>query len=175
MRTGNFVLVLAIAAASAAPLLAQDSTVVCHTVPCVVVFEWGNSGSMPPDPDRRYGAPSDLEAAFQTGLQESGLQVSRTGQSPTTLRVRITPQNKALCDLAVGTNPDYGCHTVQRASITIEQNDTPKGGVRRVEVNPRCTDTKMSPTYRQFGQFAAEYFIYMVSGQQGKRPTTIKC
>lgn len=168
-------IVLAMIAASATPLLAQDSTVVCHTAPCVVTFEWGNSGSMPPDPDRRYGAPSELEAAFLTGLQQAGLQVVRSGQSVTTLLVRITPQNKALCDLAAGTNPDYSCHTVQRASITIQQNDTPKGGVRRVDINPRCTDSQMSPTFRQFGGFAAEYFIFMVSGQQGKRPTTIKC
>lgn len=174
MRIGT--IVLAIAVASATPLLAQDtSAVLCHDVPCVVNFEWGNSGGMPPDPDRRYGAPSDLESAFVAGLRQAGFQVTSSGQSPSTLRVRLTPQNRALCDLAVGTDPDYSCHTVQRASISIERSDAPKGDLRRVDVNPRCTDTTAMPTFRQFGQFAAEYFIYMAGGQHGKRPTTIKC
>ena len=167
---------ITMAALSATPLLAQDTTaVVCHTAPCLVVFEWGSSGAMPPDPDRRYGTPSELESSFVSGLQEAGLQVTRNGPAPTTLLVRITPQNKALCDMAVGTDPDYTCHTVQRASITIQQAETPNGGIRRVEINPRCTDPKTSPTFLQFGRFAAEYFVYMASGQKGQRPTSIKC
>ena len=168
--------VITFAALSATRLHAQDSTaIVCHTAPCLVEFEWGNSGAMPPDPDRRYGAPSDLESAFLSGLAQAGLQVARTGQAPTTLLVRIMPKDKALCDLAVGTDPDYSCHTVQRATITIQQNDSPKGGVRHVELNPRCTDTKALPTFGQFGRFAAEYFVFMASGQQGRHSTTIKC
>jgi hypothetical protein len=166
----------AVALLSASAVLAQDSTsIVCHTAPCVVTFEWGNSGSVPPDPDRRYGAPSELESSFVSGLQQAGLQVSRSGAAPTVLLVRITPQNRALCDAAVGTNPDYSCHTAQRAAITIQRSDSVKGGVTRVDINPRCTDPKSLPSFTQFGQFAADYFIYMASGQKGHRPTSIKC
>jgi len=167
---------IAAAALSATPLFAQDTTaIVCHNAPCVVTFEWGSSGAMPPDPDRRYGAPSELESTFLSGLEQAGLQVARDGSAPTTLLVRITPQNKALCDMAVGTDPDYSCHTVQRASITIQQTENPKGGLRRVEVNPRCTDPKASPTFTQFGRFAANYFLFMANGQKGQRPTSIRC
>lgn len=167
---------ITLAAISATRLYAQDSTaIVCHTSPCVVVFEWGNSGALPPEPDRRYGAASDLESSFLSGLEQSGLQVSRTGQAPTTLLVRITPKNKALCDMAVGTDPDYSCHTADRATITIQQSDSPKGGVRHVELNPRCSDTKASPTFAQFGRFAAEYFVFVAGGQKGHHSTTIRC
>ena len=52
---------------------------------------------------------------------------------------------------------------------------TVKGGVTRVEVNPRCTDPKSLPTFTQFGQFAAEYFVFMASGQKGHRPASVRC
>ena len=173
MRIG--IIALAISAAAAAPLLAQDSTaVICHAAPCVVTFEWGSSSSNAPDPDRRYGAPTDLESSFLSNLQQAGFSVTRTGQSATTLLVRLTPQNKALCDVAVGTNPDYSCHTVQRANIVIQGGDS-KAGVNHVDVNPRCTDPQVYPSYAQFGRFAAEYFVYMVGGQKGERPRSIKC
>lgn len=167
---------IAMAAFSTTPIFAQDTaTVACRAAPCVVTFEWGSSGSMPPDPDRRYGAPSELESSFLSGLQQAGLQVSRSGPAPITILVRVTPQTRALCDAAVGTNPDYSCHTVQRAAITVQRSDSVKGGVTRVEINPRCTDPKALPTFTQFGQFAAEYFIYMARGQKGHRPTSIRC
>lgn len=166
----------AVAAFSATPLLAQDTTsTVCHTAPCVVSFEWGSSGATPPDPDRRFGAPSDLESSFLSGLQQAGLQVTENGASSATLLVRITPQNKAPCDVSVGTNPDYSCHTAQRATITVQRTDSVKGGITHVEINPRCTDPKSYPTFAQFGRYAADYFIYMASGQKSRRPGSIRC
>ncbi|HSQ31737.1 MAG TPA: hypothetical protein VLN49_17890 [Gemmatimonadaceae bacterium] len=167
---------LGFAAVSAARLLAQDSTAVaCQAAPCVITFEWGNGGSMPPDPDRRYGAPSELEAAFLERLQELGFKVSRTGPAPTTLLVRISPHDRALCDMSVGTNPDYSCHTAERATVTIQQADAPPKSVRRVDVNPRCADPKMLPTFPQFGRYTAEYFGYVVFDRKGSRPASIKC
>ena len=167
---------IGVAMLSATPLLAQDTTaVVCREAPCLVVFEWGNSSSMPPEPDRRYGSPSELESAFLGGVQQAGLQVMRSGQAPVTLLVRIMPLDRALCDAAVGTDPDYTCHTAQRATITIQQAETPKGGLRHVDVNPHCTDPKTSPSFAQFGRFAADYFVFMVNGQRGRRPTSIRC
>ncbi len=167
---------LGFAAAFAAPLLAQDSSaVVCQAAPCIIMFAWGNGGSMPPDPDRRYGAPSELESAFITRLQELGFKASRTGPAPATLLVRIMPHDRALCDMSVGTDPDYSCHTAERATITIQQADAPAKAVRRVDVNPRCADPKMLPTFPQFGRYAAEYFGYMVVDRKGPRPASIKC
>lgn len=167
---------LGLATVSAAPLLAQDSSAVaCRAAPCVITFEWGNGGAMPPDPDRRYGAPSELESAFIERLQELGFNVSRTGAASTTLAVRIMPHDRALCDMSVGTNPDYSCHTAERAMITIQQADAPAKSVRRVDVNPRCADPKMLPTFQQFGRYVADYFGYMLGDRKGPRPASIKC
>lgn len=165
-----------IAVAFAAPLIAQDSSaVVCQAAPCIINFEWGNGSSMPPDPDRRYGAPAELEAAFIARLQELGFKPGRTAPAPTTVVVRIMPHDRALCDMSVGTNPDYSCHTAERAMITIQQADAAAKSVRRVDVIPRCADPKMLPTFPQFGRYAAEYFGYMVAGRKGARPASIKC
>jgi len=78
--------VLGLVALVAAPLVAQDTThVFCRESACVVVFDWSN-GSTPPDPDRRYGAPSELEAAFQARLSQGATRLRRAHRRPGRLR-----------------------------------------------------------------------------------------
>src|SRR5258705_9525357 len=97
---------LVIAASLCTPAVAAAQTNPCADRPCNVVFEWGNA-STPPDVDRKYGAPSELENAFLSGLQSGGWRVvASQSQSSMTITVRLTPQNKALCDTMPGVNPD---------------------------------------------------------------------
>jgi hypothetical protein len=74
--------VVGLVALVAAPLVAQDTThVFCRESACVVVFHWSN-GSTPPDPDRRYGAPSELEAAFKARLSQAGYKIAASSLAP---------------------------------------------------------------------------------------------
>jgi len=151
---------------------AQDSTLVCQVNACGVTFEWGN-GSTPPDPDRRYGAPSDLESVFLSRLQELGFKTARGGDAASSITVRLTPLNRAICESMSGTNTDYSCHTVDRAAITVRQEEAGKP-IPRVDVIARCSDPKVSVTFAQFGKYAAEIFAYTVGGSKGSRPS-VKC
>ena len=151
---------------------AQDSTLACHVTACSVTFEWGN-GNTPPDPDRRYGAPADMESVFLSRLQELGFKTSRAGEAMSAITVRLTPLNKAICESMSGTNTDYSCHTVDRAAITVRQEETAKP-VPRIDVIARCSDPKMSVTFAQFGRYAAEMLAYTVAGSKGSRPS-VKC
>ena len=151
---------------------AQDSTLVCHVTPCAVTFEWGN-GNTPPDPDRRYGAPSDMESVFLSRLQELGFNTTRGGEGASAITVRLTPLTRAICEAMSGTNTDYSCHTVDRAAITVRQQEGVKP-VPRLDVIARCSDPKVSITFAQFGRYAAEMFAYTVAGSKGSRPSA-KC
>ena len=151
---------------------AQDSTLVCHLSPCSVTFEWGN-GNTPPDPDRRYGAPTDMESVFLSRLQELGFKTARGGEASSAITVRLTPLNRAICESMSGTNTDYSCHTVDRAAITVRQDETARP-IPRIDVIARCSDPKVSVTFAQFGRYAAEIFAYTVDGSKGPRPS-VKC
>ena len=151
---------------------AQDSTSICRATACSVTFEWGNSSS-PPDPDRRYGAPTDMESIFLARLEELGFKTTRGGDGTTVITVRLTPLNRAICDSMSGTNTDYSCHTVDRAAITVRQEETAKP-IQRVDVIARCSDPKVSVTFAQFGRYAADLFAYSVAGSKGSRPS-VKC
>lgn len=151
---------------------AQDSTLACHVTDCSVVFEWGNNNN-PPDPDRRYGAPSDLESVFVSRLQELGFKTSRGAGAASSITVRLTPLNRAICESMSGTNTDYSCHTVDRAAITLRQEEAAKP-VPRIDVIARCSDPKVSVTFAQFGRYAAEMLAYTVAGSKGSRPS-VKC
>jgi hypothetical protein len=148
----------------------------CADKTCRIVFDWGNGGSAVPDVDRRFGAPSGLENIFAQTLNESGWKFV-TGSAPAslTITVRLTPQNKALCETMPGVNPDYSCHTVQRAAIVFTANDSTQKSIGRVEVTPRCSDPKSYPSYTQFGRYAAEMVVYsVVNENKGQRPSA-KC
>ena len=151
---------------------AQESTLVCQASPCSVTFEWGN-GNTPPDPDRRYGAPTDMESVFISRLQELGFKTARGGETASAITVRLTPLNRAICESMSGTNTDYSCHTVDRAAITVRQDETAKP-IPRMDVIARCSDPKVSVTFAQFGRYAAEIFAYMAAGGKGSRPS-VKC
>lgn len=166
---------LMLAATFAAPAVAAAQANPCVEHPCNVVFEWGTAAT-PPDVDRKYGAPSELENAFLFGLQNAGWRfVSSQSQSSMTITVRVTPQNRALCDTMPGVNPDYSCHTVSRASIVFTPIDETQKPISRVDIQPRCSDPKSFPSFPQFGKYAAEYVIYTVVGEgKGSRPG-VKC
>jgi hypothetical protein len=151
---------------------AQDATLPCQASPCSVTFEWGN-GNTPPVPDRRYGAPSDMESVFLSRLQELGFKMARGGESASAITVRLTPLNRAICESMSGTNTDYSCHTVDRAAITVRQDETAKP-IPRFDVIARCSDPKVSVTFAQFGRYAAEVFAYTAGGSKGSRPS-VKC
>ena len=72
-----------------------------------------------------------------------------------------------------GTNNDYSCHTVDRAAITVRQEETAKP-VPRIDVIARCSDPKVSVRFSQFGRYAADMLAYMVAGGNGSRPA-VKC
>jgi hypothetical protein len=147
----------------AAPLAAQDSTrVLCRESACLLVFDWSN-GSTPPDPDRRYGAPSDLESAFRSRLTAAGYKLATSAPASTTITIRLTPQTRALCDVMEGMNPDYSCHTVARATIT------------RIDVTPRCRDPKLSITMAQFGQYAGDLVVYTLAPDPKPGRPNAKC
>jgi len=166
---------IGIVALAAAPLAAQDSThVFCRESACVVVFDWSNGGS-PPDPDRRYGASSELEATFRSRLTAAGYKIAANPPAPGTITVRLTPQTRALCDTMEGMNPDYSCHTVARASILFSATDPTAAPKAHVDVSPRCSDPKVSMTMATFGQFAADLVIYTLAADpKAARPNT-KC
>jgi hypothetical protein len=151
---------------------AQDSTLTCQATACGVVFEWGN-GNTPPDPDRRYGAPSDMESVFLSRLQELGFRTARGGDAASVITIRLTPLNRAICESMSGTNTDYSCHTVDRAAITVRQDETAKP-IPRIEVIARCSDPKVSISFAQFGRYAAEMIAYTIGGSKGSRPSA-KC
>jgi len=175
MRT-ELAVAIVLGAIAAAPrsASAQDSTgVPCHASACAVQFDWGN-GNNPPDPDRRYGAPSDLESMFLARLQELGFSLARVGDAPTTITVRLTPLNHVICETMSGTSSDYSCHTVDRAAISVRSDAATAKQVPRVDVLARCSDPKMSISMPQFGRYAAEMFAYVAVGSKGERPRT-KC
>ena len=159
----------------ATPLVAQDSThVFCRESPCVVIFDWSN-GSTPPDPDRRYGAPSELEAAFRSRLTAAGYKIAANPPAPSTITLRLTPQTRALCDTMEGMNPDYSCHTVARATIVFSASEPNAAPNTRVDVNPRCSDPKVSMAMAKFGQFAADLVIYTLSADPKPGRPNAKC
>jgi hypothetical protein len=152
---------------------AQDSTLACHVLPCAVSFEWGNSNT-PPDPDRRYGAPTDMESVFLSRLQELGFNTTRGAEGGSAITVRLTPLNRAICETMSGTNTDYSCHTVDRAAITVRLDNPDAKPIPRVDVIARCSDPKVSVTFSQFGRYAAEMLAYTIAGSKGSRPS-VKC
>jgi hypothetical protein len=150
-------------ALAAAQLGAQDSThVFCRQSACAVMFDWSN-GSTPPDPDRRYGAPSELEAAFRSRLTAAGYKVAASQPASATITVRLTPQTRALCDAMEGMNPDYSCHTVARATIVFSSSEPNAAPTARVDVNPRCADPKLSMTMAKFGEYAADLVVFTLA------------
>jgi hypothetical protein len=165
---------LAVAAVviSARGATAQDSTLTCRIATCAVTFEWGN-GNIPPDPDRRYGAPSDMESVFLSRMAELGFKTSRISEATTSIVVRLTPLDRAICESMSGTNTDYSCHTVDRAAITMRVEEGAKQAPR-VDVIARCSDPKISVTFAQFGKYAAEMLAYTIAGSKGPRPA-VKC
>jgi hypothetical protein len=167
---------LAIAVLVAAPAVAAAQTNPCAEKPCNIVFEWGNSGANPPDVDRRFGAPADLETGFLSALSAAGWKVAtNAGSSGVMVTVRLTPQNKVLCEAMPGVNPDYTCHTVNRAAIVFVSGDSAIKAPSRVDVNARCSDPKSNPTYKEFGRFAADWVTWnVVTQQKGQRPS-VKC
>ena len=167
VTTGVALVVLVARGASA-----QDAPLACQATPCAVTFEWGN-GNTPPDPDRRYGAPSDMESTFLSRLQELGFKTTRAGEGGAAITVRLTPLNRAICEAMSGTNTDYSCHTVDRAAITVRVDEGTKP-VPRVDVIARCSDPKVSVTFAQFGRYAAEMLAYSIGGSKGSRPSA-KC
>ena len=166
---------LALFAGFAVPAIAVAQSNPCAEHTCNIVYDWGNGGTSP-DVDRRYGAPSELEANLTGGLASAGWRFASSGQtSSMTITVRISPQNKALCDTMPGVNPDYTCHTVSRAAIVFTPNDSTQKPISRIDVNPRCSDPKNYPTFAQFGKFAAETLIYTIVNEgKGQRPN-VKC
>jgi len=164
--------VIAVIVTAPRTMTAQDSTLACHLTPCAVTFEWGNGNNIP-DPDRRYGAPTDMESVFLSRLQELGFKTVRGGDAASSIAVRLTPLNRAICESMSGTNTDYSCHTVDRAAITVRQEEAGKQ-VPRVDVIARCSDPKVSVTFAQFGRYAAEIFAYTAAGGKGQRPA-VKC
>jgi hypothetical protein len=150
-------------ALAAAQLGAQDSThVFCRESACLLVFDWSN-GSTPPDPDRRYGAPSELEAAFRSRLASAGYKIATSPPAAGTMTVRLTPQPRALCDTMEGMNPDYSCHTVARAVIVFSASAPNAAPNTRVDVSPRCADPKLSMTMARFGEYAADLVVFTLA------------
>ncbi|HXT15218.1 MAG TPA: hypothetical protein VN706_06285 [Gemmatimonadaceae bacterium] len=146
----------------------------CADKPCNVVFDWGGSATLP-DPDRHFGLPSELEASFLSTLQSGGMHVTAGQAGSLVITVRLTPQDRVLCETMPGMYPDYSCHTVQRASVVFASSDASVKLPGRVDVSPRCSDPVLHPAYAAFGQFAAQTVIYTVlNGGKGDRPT-IKC
>jgi hypothetical protein len=160
---------------AAAPLAAQDSTrVFCRDSACVVVFDWSN-GATPPDPDRRYGAPSELEAAFRSRLTAAGYRIATNPPASGTITLRLTPQTRALCDTMEGTNPDYSCHSVARAAILFSSSEPNAAPNTRIDVNPRCSDPKVSMAMARFGQYAADLVIYTLAPDPKPGRPNAKC
>jgi hypothetical protein len=173
MRTKWF---LAFAACAAMPAVAAAQSNPCADKACNVVFEWGSSGGSQPDVDRRFGAPADVEMAFIQGLNARGWKVAQNSSGAgMTITVRLTPQNKVLCEAMPGVNPDYSCHTVSRAAVVFVSSDTAIKAPGRVDVNARCSDPKSNPTYKEFGRYASEWIGWTITDQgKGQRPA-IKC
>lgn len=166
---------VALAVAIGAPAIAGAQTPApCTDHPCNIVFDWGNGNT--PDVDRKYGAPSELENAFIAGLQGAGWRfVASQSQSSMTITVRLTPQNRALCDTMPGVNPDYKCHTVARGAVVFTPLEETQKQIPRIDINPRCSDPKNFPSFPQFGRYAAEYVLFtMVGESKGSRPS-VKC
>jgi hypothetical protein len=167
---------LALAACAAFPAVAAAQTNPCADRACNIVFEWGSSGGSQPDVDRRFGAPADVETSFLSALSSRGWKVAtNSGSSGMTITVRLTPQNKVLCEAMPGVNPDYSCHTVSRAAVVFVSSDTSLKAPGRIDVNARCSDPKSNPSYKEFGRYAADWVAWnVVEQQKGSRPT-IKC
>ena len=159
----------------AGPLIAQDSTrAPCRESACLVTFDWSN-GSTPPDPDRRYGAPTDLESAFRARLTEAGYRITNSLPASTTITLRLTPQTRALCDTMEGMNPDYSCHTVARATILFSGGDPNAKPITRIDVTPRCRDPKLSITMAQFGQYGGDLVVYSLAPDPKPARPSAKC
>jgi hypothetical protein len=173
MRT-NWI-TLALGAVLAVPAVTAAQTNPCGDKACNVVFEWGGSGASQPDVDRRFGAPADVETSFRSALSAAGWKVATSNPGGVTITVRLTPQNRVLCEAMPGVNPDYSCHTVNRAAIVFVSADTSIKAPGRIDVNARCSDPKSNPTYKEFGRYAADWAIWNVIAQQkGQRPA-VKC
>ena len=159
----------------ATSLSAQDSThAVCRNAPCLLVFDWSNGGS-PPDPDKRYGSPTDLEQAFRTRLATAGFKIATSAPAANTITLRLTPQTRALCDTMEGMNPDYSCHSVSRATILFAASDPNASPIARIDVSPRCRDPKVAITMAQFGQYAGDLVIYNLSPDPKPSRPSAKC
>jgi hypothetical protein len=157
-------------------LAAQNDTahtaLACRDKPCSVVFDWGGTQ---PDPDRRYGAPSDLEANFFARLREAGFNITTSNQGAMIVTLRLTPKKRALCDTMEGTSPDYSCHTVDRASIVFVPNDSSAKTIGRIDVTPRCSNPMVSITFPQFGNYAADWVAYTLNNDKKAQRPNAKC
>jgi hypothetical protein len=157
------------------PAVAQDSThALCRASACLLVFDWSN-GSTQPDPDRRYGSPSDLETAFRAKLTAAGYKLTASPPAAATITIRLTPQTRALCDTMEGMNPDYSCHTVARATILLSSGDPNAGSNNRIDVTPRCRDPKLSISMSQFGQYAGDLVVYTLAADPKSARPNAKC
>jgi hypothetical protein len=167
--------VVGLVALAALPLTAQDSTrALCRESACLVVFDWSN-GSTQPDPDRRYGSPSDLESAFRAKLTAAGYKLTASPPAAATITVRLTPQKRALCDTMEGMNPDYSCHTVARGTILFSTGDASANPTARIDVTPRCRDPKLSISMSQFGQYAGDLVVYTLAADPKAGRPSAKC
>jgi len=156
-------------------LAAQDSThAICRDAPCLVVFDWSNGGSQP-DPDKRYGAPSDLEQAFRGKLTAAGYKIATGSVGANAITLRLTPQTRALCDTMEGMNPDYSCHSVSRAAIVFSSSEPNASPIARIDVSPRCRDPKVAITMAQFGQYAGDLVVYTLSPDPKPSRPNAKC
>ena len=118
------------------------------------------------------GCPSTGAALGQIGAHS--LADTRSGGAPTTITVRLTPLNRAICETMSGTNTDYSCHTVDRAAITVRSEEAGTKQIPRLDVIARCADPKVSVSFAQFGRYAAEMLAYAVTGSKESRPSA-KC
>jgi len=176
IRFAMFATGLALAGAAATTAAAQNKNP-CADHPCNIVFDWGGSSSSP-DPDRHFGNPSELEAMFVQTLQGAGFRFSSSAaqEGGMTINVRLTPQNRVICDNMPGTSSDMSCHTVSRASVVFVPNDASQKAPGRVDINPRCSDPTLHPTYASFGEFAAASVVYaVINDSKGDRPAAVKC
>lgn len=173
MRISPIAFAAMLATASAARAQEAAGSNPCQQVTCSIIFDWGG-GRTAPDADRVYGNPSDMESAFLTRLTDAGFRIVPSGAGMT-ITLRLTPQNRVLCDALPGVNPDYSCHTVGRGTVLFVANDSSAKAPARVDITPRCSDPKIFPTFHQFGTYAAESVIYAVVNQgKGSRPQ-VKC
>ena len=148
---------------------AQDSTLVCHVTAVRGDVRVGNGKYHFLTPIAAMGRRVTSRRCSSPGCRSSDSRPRARATRRPRSRCASRRSTRAICESMSGTNTDYSCHTVDRAAITVRQEEAEAKQIPRLDVIARCSDPKVSVSFAQFGRYAAEMLAYTAAGARRVR------